>query len=58
MDVCIKNVDPGDWRAFKAEAAKHGMTAAEFFSKILKEHEAKCGSKVRLAAKDMIKKAH
>lgn len=44
MDVCIKNIDEEDWRHFKAEAAKHGMKAGDFLSKILKDHEESCKS--------------
>tara|TARA_Y100000310_G_scaffold242934_1_gene247227 strand:- start:23499 stop:23744 length:246 start_codon:yes stop_codon:yes gene_type:complete len=42
MDVCIKNIDEGDWKSFKSESAKHGLKAGEFFNKIVEEHKKKC----------------
>ncbi|MBU0627992.1 MAG: hypothetical protein KKC75_02295 [Nanoarchaeota archaeon] len=37
MDVCIKNINDEDWRAFKAESAKRGMKTGELFGKLLEE---------------------
>ena len=32
MNVCIKGIREKDWRYFKSEAAKAGMTLGEYFS--------------------------
>ncbi len=43
MDVCIKNIEEGNWLAFKSESLKHGANLGEFFGTVVQEHEHACG---------------
>ncbi len=42
MDVSIKEINEHEWRAFKAEAIKHGLKVGELFNTLVLEHEEKC----------------
>ncbi len=42
MDVCIKNINDGDWKSFKSESIKHDLKVGEFFNILVHEHEEKC----------------
>ena len=38
MDRLIKDIDTESWKAFRAEAAKHGLKAGEFLDYLIEEH--------------------
>jgi len=38
MDRLIKGIDMESWKAFRAEAAKHGLKAGEFLDYLIEEH--------------------